>query len=173
MKLVREQGSTPQAGLLDLKRVIVPREVVESIHAHLRRTGAAQCEGVGFWAGIIEGDEFVVQAALVPPQTTGHMQNGLAVVVSGDALFRMNVWLHKNEMTTVAQIHSHPGDAYHSDTDDDYAVMTRVGGLSIVIPNFAREEFSLDTAVVHRLEPDGSWKVLPAAEAKTLIHIEE
>ena len=172
MKMVRKRDAKLASDLLGVRRVVVPRDVIDSIHAHLRLTGAAHCEGVGFWAGRLAEDEFIVEAAIVPPQTTGHMENGLAVVVSGDALFRMNVWLHENHMTTIAQIHSHPGDAYHSDTDNDYAIMTRTGGLSIVVPNFAREDFSLRTVVVHRLEPDGSWKVLSERDARELIQIE-
>lgn len=173
MKLVRHVNDAADSTLLDVRRIVVPRHVIDAVHGHLRSTGAAHYEGVGFWAGKRQGSDFYVEAALVPAQTTGQMENGLAVVVSGDALFQMNVWLHKNRMTLVAQIHSHPGDAYHSDTDDDYAIMTRLGGLSIVVPNFARQDFSLETAVVHRLEPGGSWKVLSAAEAHTLVHIED
>jgi proteasome lid subunit RPN8/RPN11 len=172
VKIVKQKEEKPGSDLLGVRHVVVPRDVIDSIHAHLRLTGAAHCEGVGFWAGRLFGEDFVVEAAIVPPQTTGHMENGLAVVVSGDALFRMNVWLHENHMTTIAQVHSHPGDAYHSDTDNDYAIMTRTGGLSIVVPNFARDEFSLDIVVVHRLEPDGSWKVLSERDARDLIQIE-
>jgi proteasome lid subunit RPN8/RPN11 len=160
------------SGLENVKHVKVPADVVTSVHAHLRDAGASGFEGVGFWAGQVEGDTFLVRAAVVPAQWGQRSQSGVSVVVGGDELFRMNVWLHKNGLTLIAQLHSHPGDAYHSETDDDFAIMTRVGGLSIVVPNFAREPFSFDTAAIYRLAEKGQWSSLTSDEARALIHIE-
>src|SRR5260370_111004 len=35
------------------------------------------------------------------------------------------------------QVHTHPGEAFHSPTDDAYPMIHTVGFLSLVIPNFA------------------------------------
>jgi len=83
----------------------------------------------------------------------------------------MNVILHKHGWNLIAQVHSHPGEAYHSDTDDDLAVINQLGGLSIVVPDFAREDFSLETAAVYRRVPDNAWLELSPVEAKSLIEI--
>jgi hypothetical protein len=162
------------SGLADITRVRVPSDVVRSVHSHLREAGAAGFEGVGFWAGAAEGTAFQVQAAVVPTQFGQRGEDGVSVIIKGDELFRMNVWLHKNRLTLVAQLHSHPGAAYHSSTDDDYAIMTRLGGLSIVVPNFARQPFSLDEAAIYRLTEgvDGpEWSHLSPSEAHALIEI--
>jgi proteasome lid subunit RPN8/RPN11 len=116
-------------------------------------------------------DVFEVRAAVVPAQIRSRTDEGVAVTVTGDELFRMNVWLHKNRCTLVAQLHSHPGSAYHSETDDGYSIMTQSGGLSIVVPNFARAPFSLRSVAVYRLDDEGEWRQLDATEAMALIKV--
>lgn len=163
--------ATIPLGMLGVSEIRVPRDVIEAVQQHLREAGVAQCEGVAFWAGQLAADVFEVQAALVPAQIQTRSEDGVAVTITGDELFRMNVWLHKNSMTVVAQVHSHPGEAYHSETDDDFSIMTQGGGLSIVVPDFARGPFALETAAVYRLDARGKWRELSPNELTALIKI--
>jgi proteasome lid subunit RPN8/RPN11 len=160
------------ATLEGITRIRVPADILRSVHTHLRDSGASGFEGVGFWAGRTEGETFFVEAAVVPTQWGHRSSDGVAVMISGDELHRMNVWLHRNRFTIIAQLHSHPGDAYHSETDDEFSIMTRVGGLSIVVPNFAKDPFSFQTAAFYRLLKNGDWRCLDAEEASDLIHVE-
>lgn len=159
--------------LLGLRTIKVPLDIVNEVQDHLRECGAAGHEGVGFWAGRREGDVFQVEAALMPPQRGVSSIDGIGVVVAGDDLFRMNVWLHAQRLTLIAQIHSHPGDAYHSSTDDDLAIVTKVGSLSIVVPDFARLVFDLSCVAAYRLEAQGSWNSLTSAELASLVEVGE
>jgi hypothetical protein len=83
------------------------------------------------------------------------------------------VWLFENSMTLIAQLHSHPTEAYHSDTDDAFPIATTVGSLSIVIPDYAREPFSLIRSAVYRLIPDHGWVFMPPNEVTKLVTIVE
>lgn len=180
----RDAEGPASAGFLGVRRILVPQHVVNHLHEHLRAMGELGCEGVGFWAGVQSGDVFEVRTAVIPTQWSGrttdgeaegsdeaHGGGGLAVVISGDALFQMNVWLYEQRLTLIAQVHSHPGDAYHSGTDDLYAVLTCVGGLSIVVPDFATEPFSLERAAIYRLGQHGLWSQLAPRKAEALISI--
>jgi hypothetical protein len=166
-----EETRTRPPSLDAVRHIRVPQRTVDEVHEWLRVAGQQGCEGVGFWAGVQDGDRFEVKSAYIPRQLAGTMGEGTMVVVSGEELFRMNVWLHRHRLTLVAQIHSHPGDAYHSDTDDDFAVMSRVGGLSIVVPDYARDPFTLATSAVYRLRPDGVWAPVNRLEVGELISI--
>ena len=53
---------------------------------------------------------------------------------------RLNVLLHERNLTLVAQLHSHPTNAYHSSTDDTYPIVTRAGRISLVVPDFALQQ---------------------------------
>jgi hypothetical protein len=56
------------------------------------------------------------------------------------------------------QIHSHPTSAYHSDTDDHFPLVTLVGALSIVIPDFAlHAPDDKDDWALYRLRGYGEW----------------
>lgn len=56
------------------------------------------------------------------------------------------------------QIHTHPYEAFHSQTDDDYPLLFDVGFLSLVIPNFARGPIGFEEAYLTEIRTDGSWQ---------------
>jgi len=158
--------------LLAVDRVTVPAGVIDPVVAHLRMCGAHGLEGVAFWAGELQGRQFVVTQAFIPRQhALTDTRSRVGVAIDGDELFRLNVWLHKVGLQLIAQIHSHPGSAYHSSTDDDMSVVTRVGALSIVVPDFAAGAFELSAISVHRLSKVGNWKKLSKKEKTQLLQI--
>ena len=53
------------------------------------------------------------------------------------------------------QVHSHPADAYHSETDDNYPIATLDGSLSIVLPFFGRDGWESSNIAAYRLGPNG------------------
>ena len=112
-----------------------------------------------------------MECALIPEQRLIRGPSGVGVHVEGAELHRINVWLFDNGLRIVAQIHSHPTDAYHSDTDDDNALATAVGSLSLVVPDFARGPADLSRTAVYRLNQAGSWVPVPPADVSRLIEI--
>lgn len=154
-----------------VRSITVSRAVVNEVHNHLHAVGREGLEGVGFWAGSLRETVFEVDVAYVPKQLSGRMGGGVLVLISGDELFRMNTWLHRSGKTIIAQLHSHPGSAYHSDTDDEFAVITQSGALSIVVPDYAKEAFDLRRLAVYRLSTSGKWQQLPANDVEGLITI--
>jgi hypothetical protein len=56
------------------------------------------------------------------------------------------------------QIHTHPFEAFHSKTDDDYPLLFDVGYLSLVIPNFAKGPIGFEGAYLAEIQSDGAWK---------------
>jgi hypothetical protein len=59
------------------------------------------------------------------------------------------------------RVHSHPGEAFHSATDDRNPALTHNGALSIVVPFFGLGlQQGLDACAVYRLT-SGRWLELP------------
>ncbi|HEX8459354.1 MAG TPA: Mov34/MPN/PAD-1 family protein [Pyrinomonadaceae bacterium] len=160
-------------GLAHVNRVIVPRLCVEEAHAHLALVGRQGFEGFALWAGALEGDVFRVSDTIIPEQKGLRSDLGVCVSVDGRELHRINVWLHSRGLTLVAQLHSHPTEAYHSDTDDTYPIATTTGSLSLVVPDFAVAPFSLEDCAIYRLLPPLSWVELSPEDAARLIVIED
>lgn len=150
--------------LADVQRLCVPRSVLERTWDALRHFGQDGDEGFVLWLGRIDeaGDAHVLTAC-VPPQEQIHTPEGVGYVVGAQALFELNVLLHRHQLRMLAQVHSHPGEAYHSQTDDDYAIMTTEGGFSIVVPDFAACDMRASECAVYRLQ-QGTWTELSSRE---------
>ncbi|MER8824502.1 Mov34/MPN/PAD-1 family protein [Mesorhizobium sp. M0991] len=124
---------------------------------------------MGLWVGVQQGQNFDVTEAVIPAQRHVRTSDGVSVIVPAKELHRLNVWLYRRGLKLLAQIHSHPGRAYHSTTDDAYAVATTVGCMSLVVPNFAREPFDLVRVAAYRLDGEANWsEVRPAALARMI-----
>ena len=65
--------------------------------------------------------------------------------------------LAREQRAVRAQVHTHPGAAFHSDTDDHWPLISQPGFISIVIPDFARGPVSLEGAWIGVLGGDGRW----------------
>lgn len=158
--------------LADVHRVVVPVACADAVQAHLRAVGRDGCEGLALWAGVQKGDLFRVSRTIVPKQRHIRNSDGVCVIIDADELHRLNVTLYKEKLTLLGQIHSHPDRAYHSDTDDRYAIATTVGCVSLVVPDFARAPFAISRCASYRLDPRGRWKELKPREASALIVVE-
>lgn len=159
--------------LAEVSEISVPRRCVNTIMNHLRGAGHDGHEGLGLWVGRPDGSRFDVTEALIPRQIHRRTEDGVCVILAPDGLHELNVWLYRHKLTLIAQIHSHPGRAYHSGTDDAYAVATTVGCVSIVVPNFARAAFEMARVATYRLNEQAQWVELPPARATTLVRIED
>lgn len=135
---------------------IALRETLEAI----RSVGQDGYESFVLWSGTREGDTFNVAKVHVPRQTSYKLNAGLCVRVDGSELHRLNVWLYEAKQVVGVQVHSHPADAYHSETDDNHPIATLAGSLSIVLPFFGRDGWESNGIATYRLGQDG-WVELP------------
>jgi hypothetical protein len=62
------------------------------------------------------------------------------------------------------QAHVHPHAAFHSEVDDQYAIVSTPGFLSLVVPDCAQGPVSLSDAYLARLRPDGTWESVAPEE---------
>jgi hypothetical protein len=62
------------------------------------------------------------------------------------------------------QVHTHPGAAFHSASDDTWPVIHVPGFLSLVIPRFGLGPIGLDEAYLTEIGPDGTWREAVIAE---------
>lgn len=126
------------AGLDDIEVFRIAADTLDTTIDWLGQVGDDGNEGFVLWSGQRVGSTFAIRRALWPrqqPQQTGH---GLLVYVPGDALAEVNTFCYEHDEIVGAQVHTHPTDAFHSDTDDHYPLVTLRGSLSVVIPDFAR-----------------------------------
>lgn len=84
--------------------------------------------------------------------------------IKAEAMEALMRHLREHKLSLVAQVHSHPEKAFHSKTDDRYAIVRYEGALSIVVPFFAKStpvtSFVPDCAFFV-LTADNTWVELP------------
>jgi hypothetical protein len=156
--------------LENIQRFRVPSDLVRTTERKLRRAGRDGYELFVLWSGIAAGDTIEIDTAHVPEQTSYKTKKGLLVRVEGDALHKLNVWLYEHEQVLAAQVHAHPTDAFHSSTDDAFPIVTELGGLSLVAPDFARGGILCEGAAGYRLAVEG-WLEIPPAELSDVIQV--
>ena len=146
--------------LAEVRQFRVSQAVVRQTEKALRKAGRRGFELFVLWSGVIDGEIAHLRTPHVPEQKSYKTRDGLLVRVSGEALHELNLWLYEHHETLAVQVHSHPTDAFHSETDDTFPMVTTLGGLSIVVPDFARRGLmDIDTAVF-RLT-DSGWDEVP------------
>jgi hypothetical protein len=69
------------------------------------------------------------------------------------------------------QVHTHPGSAFHSKTDDDWPIVHTPRFLSLVIPRFATKGPTFSGAYLTELQTNGQWKQVKQPESR--IRVEE
>jgi hypothetical protein len=148
------------AELLDIETFVVPADIVEPSLEAIANAGEDGAELFVAWGGVaIDAKTFEFRSATVPRQRSLRTDDGLMVVIEGDALFQLNRELHRRGLTLAGQIHGHPTDAYHSGLDDAWAITTLPGSISVVVPDFARHgRAALVDSEIFRLDRDEAWK---------------
>jgi hypothetical protein len=134
----------------------------------LRSAGARQLEGIVLWLGRRSAGEIEVQEAYVPEHAAGPRHFHIPPLGMVALLER----LAETGTLVAAQVHSHPFEAFHSDADDDHAVVRHVGALSIVLPDFAQRTSPasfLADAAVFMLDRRNVWSEVPRQDVARLI----
>lgn len=142
--------------LRGVRRFCVSANAIHETVEAIQEAGQDGCESFVLWSGICDRDTFIVAEVHVPEQTCYRLSSGLVVRVDGSELHRLNVWLYEAKQVIGAQIHSHPTDAYHSETDDAFPIATLDGSLSVVLPYFGRDGWKSSGVAAFRLRRN-SW----------------
>src|SRR5579859_8194972 len=107
-------------GLLEVERVKVSPEVLRSTNNVLHDIGQRGHEALVLWAGNVSGPLASVTRAIFPEQRPLRNEEGIGYFVHPEALCRVNQFLSQEGLRLIAQVHSHPSEAFHSDADDRY-----------------------------------------------------
>ncbi len=132
---------------------IVPRRMIEETFAVFRSCGANMRECQLYW--LSPWAEPLRLTEVVHPK---HRSSAYALSIESDWINRFWLDLSNRGMGVRIQVHTHPFDAFHSETDDAFPLLPDVGFLSLVIPNFAMGPVGFEDAYLTEIQPDGRWQ---------------
>lgn len=137
----------------------VPRGLLEMTYLNLRLCGAQVEECQLFWLSHRAEPQTI--RSIVHPI---HKPMGHGFELDDQWLSRFWVGLANEGMSIRVQVHTHPNQAFHSQTDDEWPAVHSIGFLSLVIPRFAQGDASLANAYLAELREDGTWSEVSIAE---------
>lgn len=152
----------------DMLTYVVPESILTESAGLLRSLGEGVRESALLWTGTEQSGNATVERIIVPLQVASpkHFE------VSFEERLRIAQELAESEQRLLAQLHTHPGRAFHSLTDDRLALPRHTGAISLVIPNFACEwQGSLFDVSVNIHLGAGVWNELSAQTVATVFEV--
>lgn len=147
--------------------ITISTDHVQETIAHLQVGAQRRCETAVLWLAHYTAPH-VVAETYRPEQVVAED----SFHFPPDAVRRMMAHLKAQRMLIAAQVHSHPGRAFHSAADDRWAIVRHEGALSVVVPNFARlvtPKTFLAACAVYQLTADNRWRAVPAPQVHRAI----
>jgi hypothetical protein len=143
-------------------RVFVPSLVLDHTELMLRQHGAAGEEGFGVWAGTLAAGDAFVSTLVVPGVATAGGYHGEVSPETAATVFEQ---LDTLDLVPIAQIHSHPREAFLSHIDAQRPFVGVQGFLSMIVPSFGFIDLADVTLWrVYEFERRGQWRELDQAE---------
>lgn len=150
----------------------VPAAVLAESRELLALPGEEGLEAVVVWVGRrTTGELTEILLAHMPEQIAFRSELGVAVTVLDEAVSELIAALPEGMFVPI-RLHTHPGRAYHSSTDDENKLLSHVGAISIVVPDFARQPIELTRCSVNELGPDHRWRELARREVEARFTVE-
>ncbi len=135
--------------------ISVDQSTLEDARAYFEDRGTFGCEGTA----MIASDAIHTRLVIPDQEATSVPYCTVTVTTAGKLGLAASL---SPEERYVARIHSHPGLAFHSSTDDVNPAITYEGALSIVVPYFGLGlRHGLDACAV-LIRRGGVWVDLPA-----------
>ncbi len=120
-----------------LRHFFVPRWVLQDSRLLLAGPGAQGYEAVVLWLGsVLSPTEARVEHVYFPRQIAYRSDDGVAIEIPIEEWTELALRLPPGQFV-LAKLHTHPGTAYHSETDAANPYLNHEGAVSITIPHFA------------------------------------
>jgi proteasome lid subunit RPN8/RPN11 len=144
-----------------MSKVICTMAALGETIVRLRRGGDRGEERVVLWlARSVARDPASVIEVYEPDQICA----GNYFKLPAESMRLLMEHLRSTRRKVVAQIHTHPGEAFHSEADAEWAIVRHVGALSLVLPRFAERTTPsrfLDEVMIYEYSSDRQWLLQP------------
>lgn len=137
----------------------VPERILGETFGNLRWCGKGHRECQALW--ISAWDDISNIAAVVHPR---HNASPVGFDLEGEWIDEFWDRLSATSSGIRVQVHTHPGAAFHSATDDAFPIIHSSGFLSLVIPNFALGPIGFEGAYLAEFQKGRTWKQVPTDE---------
>lgn len=131
----------------------LPERILRATFQVMASCGKSERECVVYWTGPVQSDG-VIDGWDHPT----HRSSPVGYQIDDTWLTKHCFRIAREKRAIRAQVHTHPGEAFHSHTDDEWPVIAQPEFVSIVIPYFATGPTNFDHAWGGVLTTEGNWR---------------
>ena len=140
-------------------------EIRRTTEQAFRSCGEFRRECVVAWIAKLSAPLEVTRVKHLP-----HASSAVMTEIDPAALYTFNLELMSQEECVVAQLHTHPGAAFHSARDDAFPITHSAGLISLVIPRFGQDGLAgMRGCFAAEYLGAGLWRTLPEQELVELV----
>lgn len=151
-----------------LHKIRIPLYVLNESQTNLKNHGSQGHEGMVLWTGVKSDHEAIVRSCIHPRQICTAVSYDIPL----DESQALNIILANKKEVILAQVHSHPGAAFHSSRDDAMPFTYTVGFFSLVIPNFCNGNIeNLSDIRIWEHMGFGTWRELSQSDIAARFHL--
>jgi hypothetical protein len=133
-------------------RVRISKDQLTETFRLLRDCGRGDRECQVLWLSPWHDPDRIVK--VVHSKHAGH---AFGFQLEDEFIDRLWLDLAANGVGVRVQVHTHPGEAFHSQTDDEWPIVHTAGFLSLVVPDFARGPVGFENTYLACIEANGAW----------------
>jgi len=134
-------------------RYQISAKLLSKTFDHFRKCGKGRHECQALWTSAWRDPKIITE--VVHP---AHIADVGGYLVDQKWLNSFWLALAENDRGVRVQVHTHPREAFHSQSDDAFPIIHVPGFLSLVIPNFALGPVGFRGAYLTEIQPDGRWQ---------------
>jgi len=150
--LLRIKPKTPRTGPQPV-RLVLTADTVNGLMVALAHSKQQRHEGVAYLLGRTDGAVTLAVTVFAPEART----TSGSFHVTPRAMVACMQTAARFDLQVVAQVHTHPGRAYHSDGDVEGAKIRYPGYASLVLPGYGRDLPSLAGAAAYLWQKERGW----------------
>lgn len=123
----------------------------------LRARGRGRRESGAFLLGPAGPDRRVTDIVFYDEVDPAAFDTGI-IVIDGGRMSELWRICRERHLTVVADVHTHPGGAWQSDSDRRHPMVAEPGHVALIVPNFAEEPLRLREVGLYRHLGGFRWR---------------
>lgn len=135
----------------------IPQPLWSELLLGLRARGHGQRESGAFLLGVKNQPRRVASIVFYDEVDPAAFETGIIVIDGGAMGDLWRICRERGEIV-VADVHTHPGGAWQSESDRMHPMIAEPGHLAMIIPNFAEEPIRIDEIGLYRYLGGFRWE---------------
>lgn len=134
-----------------------PPALWRGVMSELHRRGAARHESGAFLLGHDQDGRREASAIIYYDDLDPSAYASGVCILKADAFSKLWTICRARKLTVVADIHTHPGQAFQSETDRRNPMVARAGHIAVIVPDFASAPVRYERLGIYEYQGEHRW----------------